>query len=113
ILRREVHAVIVVPQRAHRFVYVAGRLVGRSEPRQHVWIVLVVEEGTGKLGIWEEVARKPVAFRRCVAVVQVRAHLILPKAAVVGRQVIDIADENRFPISGDVEWPWTDSVESP
>src|SRR5262245_22686055 len=113
ILRREVHAVIVVPQRAHRFVYVASQRVGRSEPRQHVWIVLVVEEGTGKLGMWEEVARKTVAVRRRVAVVQVRAHLILPKAAVVDRQVIDIADEDRLPISGDVERAGTDPVEGP
>src|SRR5262245_14057860 len=51
ILRREVHAVIVVPQCAHRFVYVSSRRMGRGEPRQHVRIVLVVEEGTWKLWI--------------------------------------------------------------
>jgi len=67
LLRGEVHAVIVVPQRAQRFVDVAVRCMVGVEARQHVGIVLIAEVSRGI-----EVARVPslsdglCALCRCV-----------------------------------------------
>src|SRR5213075_1215673 len=57
ILRCEVDAVIVVPERAERLVGIAVRRMRRAEPGERVGIVVVVELAGRK-----EVARKAVAL---------------------------------------------------
>ncbi len=74
----EVHAVIVIPKRAHRFIDVAeGRMRG-VEPGQHLGIVLIAEV-SGSV----EVAGVAVTLRRGVPVVQVGGHRRESKTGVV------------------------------
>src|SRR5262249_25048237 len=61
ILGREIDAVVVVPERAERFVDVAVGRMRRGEASEHVRVVVVVE-----LAPPEEVARKAVALGRRV-----------------------------------------------
>src|ERR1700675_3580739 len=66
--RREVYAVIVIPQRAHTFIDVAaGSLVGGEYACQLIRVVLVIP-----MPSLEKVTREPVTFRRRVAVVKMR-----------------------------------------
>src|SRR5262249_27887839 len=62
VLGREVDAVIVIPERGHRFGYVSVWRVGRSETGQDVGIVLVIKEGIGKLRVGKEVAWETIAL---------------------------------------------------
>jgi hypothetical protein len=66
ILRSEIDAVVVIPERTQRFVDIACWSVIRIESRQYVGIILIAEvSGT------VEVARIAVALGRGVTVVQV------------------------------------------
>src|SRR5438552_8043293 len=108
VLRGEVHAVVVVPERAHRLVDVAagGRvdawrgLVVREDSGQDVRVVLVVE-----VSALEEVARVAIALRRRVTVVQVSADRRQPEAAILilRRQLVEVADQDRLSVMGHVD----------
>ena len=78
VLRSEVHAVVVVPQGAHRLIDVAVRLVVRVESGQHVGIVLIAEVPGGV-----EVAGVAVAFRRRVPVVKMGGHRRKSKTGII------------------------------
>src|SRR5258708_1061178 len=68
VLRCEIHAVVVVPERAQGFIDVAiGPAVG-VESGQNVGIVLVAE-----LPYFIKVTRGAVAFRRTVSIMQLRS----------------------------------------
>ena len=66
ILRGMIEAVVVIEERAERFIDVAGAGMGGENSGEHVRIVLVVE-----MSSFEEVAREAIALRRRVPVVQV------------------------------------------
>src|SRR4029077_4819488 len=55
VLRSKVHAMVVIPQGAERFINVAVGLVGRVKSSQHVGILLIVE-----VPDLEEIAREAV-----------------------------------------------------
>jgi hypothetical protein len=64
-----VQAVVMVKERAQRFVDVARSWVSRQDSGQHVGVVLIIEAGvTGRCSI-EEIAGKTIAFRGRVSVV--------------------------------------------
>src|SRR5438309_1036129 len=102
VLRVEVHAMVVVPECAHRFVDVAGARVGRVNARQDVRVMLVVE-----VPALEKVARVAVALRRRVTVVQVSADRRQPEAAVLilRRQLVGVADQDRLAVMRHVDGP--------
>jgi hypothetical protein len=55
VLGREVYAVIVIPERAHRLAYITSRRMARSKAGQHVRVMLVVP-----LSLTKEVARETI-----------------------------------------------------
>src|SRR5262245_4894916 len=87
--------------------------MGRSKPSQYVGIVLVIKGSSGKLRIRKEITRKTIALRWCMAVVQVCAYFVLPKAAIVGRQSIHVANYDWLPIPRHIKRPRTLPVEGP
>ena len=110
VLGGEVHAVVVVPERAHGLVDVAVRPMGRIESGVLVRIVLVVERDRTRL---EEVTRKPVALRGRVTVVQMRAHRVLAEPAVVGGKPVEVPDQDRRVVVRDIRRAGADAVETP
>src|SRR4029434_9378696 len=108
VLGSEVDAVVVIPQRAHRLVYVAGGRVGRRETGQDVWIVLVVP-----LRYSKEVAGEAITLGRGMAVVQVSRYRLDPKAAVIGRQVVEIPNKYWLPVLRDISLARNGAVECP
>ena len=110
VLGGEVHAVVVVPERAHGLVDVAVRPMGRIESGVLVRIVLVVERDRTRL---EEVTRKPVALRGRVTVVQMRAHRVLAEPAVVGGQVVEVPNQDRRVVVRDIRRAGADAVIAP
>src|SRR5215469_16510933 len=116
ILRGEVHAVVVIPERTERLVDIPIGLVVGVKSGQNVGIILVAE-----MPIGVEVARITVAFGRIVRVVQVSGNRWKTEACVVLlrdlRQRVDIASELRGAVEGAVRWSRTAGtcavVESP
>ena len=90
VLRGKVHAVVVIPERAQRFVDVASGCVVRVEPGQDFRIVLIAEVSSRV-----EIAGVAVTFRRRVPVVQVGGHGRKSKAGIVylvhRGQAVDVA----------------------
>src|SRR5260370_21954530 len=78
VLRREIYAMVVIPECAECLIDVSGAGVGGKNARQNVGIVLIIE-----LARLEEVAGKAVTFRRGVAVVQASGCRRRSKAVVV------------------------------
>src|ERR1041384_1782290 len=109
VLRCEIEHVVVIPERTHRLVdlaalwYVCGIHAGED-----VRVVLIV-----KLATIPEVAGEAIALRWRVAVVQVRCNLIFSKATIISRQIVMIANQDRFAISRDIKWTRNHSVEAP
>src|SRR5690349_8083549 len=97
ILRREVHAVVVIPERAHRFVDVAVGWMARRESSQGIGIVLVVP-----FVLTEEVTGEPVTFRWCMAIVQVSGDRLYAEPSVVIWQVVEVSDEDRFAVASHI-----------
>src|SRR5438094_8807935 len=97
ILRREIHAVVVIPKRAQRFIDVAVGLMVRGEPCQHIRVVLIIE-----MAYLKEVAGEAIAFRWSMAVVQVSRNRRQSKAAVIDRKAVDIADEDWHTVVADI-----------
>src|SRR5262245_58765083 len=109
ILGSEVHAMIVVPERAQRFINIAGSGMGRENSSQHIGIMLVIE-----LADFKKVARKAVAFRGGVSVVQVRSNRGYAKAIIVILgQGVEVAHQNWLAVFGYISWPGHHSVEAP
>src|SRR5258708_18072652 len=105
ILGCEVHAVIVIPQRAQSFVDVTVGLVVGIKSGQHIGIVLIAETPRGV-----EVAWVAVTLRRIVSVVKMRANRRHAKARIVHlgdrRQGIDVARDLRRAIERLIGRPW-------
>src|SRR5580658_3693870 len=88
VLRREVHAMIVVPQRAQSFVNISVGRIRRAESGQHVRVILVaVVPDTIKI------AGVSVAFRWIVGIVKMGRYRRHSEAAVLRerRQRVDVA----------------------
>src|SRR5262245_24730161 len=98
---------IVIPQCAQRLsrVAICGLELGIGESSQRVGIVLIIE-----LPALEKVAGVAVAFRRRVSVVQVRRNGRQSKASIIGRQLIEISNQRRLAILGDVGWAREDPL---
>src|SRR5262249_47188138 len=100
VLRRMINAVVVIPQRTQRFINVTALIfVGGENSSQHIWVVLVIE-----LSPLEEIAGVAVAFRGSVTVVQMCGNRRQSKPSVTTFrwEIIEIAHEYSFPISGHV-----------
>ena len=109
VLCREVDAVVVVPERAHRLVDVAGRREGLDgESGQRVRVVLVVEEPR-----IEEVRGEAVALGRRMAVVEMCRDLRDAEAHVIRRQLVVHAHEDRLTVRGMVGRSGDDAVVAP
>ena len=78
VLRGEVHAMVVVPQRAQSFVDISVGLIRRAESGQHVRVILVAV-----VPYAVKVARVSVAFRWVVGIVKMRGHRRHSEAAVL------------------------------
>ena len=78
VLRGEVHAMVVVPERAQIFVDISVGLIRRAESGQHVRVILVAE-----VPDTIEVAGVSVAFRWIMSVVKMRSYRRHSEAAVL------------------------------
>src|SRR5688572_6181052 len=108
VLRRVVDAMIVVPERVHRFPDVTGAGMGGVDTSQHVRVVVIVEFTPRVEEAWEA-----VRFRRSVSVMQVSRRRVYSEAVVLSGQLIELADEDRFAVPRDEERPREHSVEAP
>src|SRR6202046_1184423 len=86
---------VVIPQRAQRFVDVAGGRVGGGKTRQNVWIVLIAEIANSV-----KIARIAITLRWVVRVVKMGGHRRHSEAANFGqrRQRVYVARHLRDPI---------------
>src|SRR5687768_146432 len=85
-----VDAVVVIPQRGHRLLEIAGAWVRRVDPRIDVWIVMVI-----KLAALHKEAGKTITLKGRVPVMQVCGNRRQAEAAIVERQVITQPQQDR------------------
>ncbi len=82
ILSGKIHAMVVVPQSAHRLVRIPVGRMGRGKSGKDFGLVVVIEEGIGNCGdlrVGKVIARESVTFRGRMPVMQVCCYLPIAK----------------------------------
>jgi len=108
VVERFLCAVIVVPEGAHLFMWIAIA-AKRVETGVAIRVKMVFPAAA-----WEEVACETVAFGTMVPVVQVDRNLGVTKRVVAGgRRAVPEANDCGFAISVQDHWAWIDTIETP
>ena len=108
VVERFLGAVIVVPEGAHLFMWIAIA-AKRVETGVAIRVKMVFPAAAR-----EEVSRETVAFRTVVPVVQVDRNLGVAKRVIAGRRRAGPeANDGGFAISVQDHWAWIDTIEPP